>query len=415
MKLSFLPLSLAVLTTSAVIAYPQVKSWASQTLQPGFLPGIEMLTVGQSTVGSNLLPDQTAPARPVVEVVFVLDTTSSMTGLIQAAKENIWSIASTMASAQPAPELRMGLVAFRDKGDSYVTRVIDLSTDLDSMYAALMDFQAEGGGDGPEHVNQALYDAVNRVSWSQERNVYKVAFLVGDAPAHMDYQDDVKYPDTIASARQRGIVVNTILAGDDTSTAIQWKQMASLNQGEFFQVGQEGNAVAVVTPYDEQIAALSARLDDTRLFYGNAEKREALAGKTMAAEKLHAEGSVASRAKRALYNASPAGKANFTGGSELVEDVATGRVELDTVPSVSLPAPLQGLSTQEQQALLSAMAAERKKLEEDISTLSAQRQTYIHAELEAAGSAEQSLDHKIFKAVQAQAADKGMRYEDITY
>jgi Mg-chelatase subunit ChlD len=83
-----------------------------------------------------------------IEVVFILDTTSSMSGLIQAAKEKIWSIANTMASAQQNPDIRMGLVAFRDRGDAYITRVYDLSEDLDSMYASLMDFRAEGGGDG---------------------------------------------------------------------------------------------------------------------------------------------------------------------------------------------------------------------------------------------------------------------------
>ena len=106
-----------------------------------------------------------------IEVVFILDTTSSMSGLIQAAKEKIWSIATTMASAQENPDIKMGLVAFRDRGDAYITRVFDLSEDLDSMYANLMDFRAQGGGDGPESVNQALYDAIHQVSWSQDANV----------------------------------------------------------------------------------------------------------------------------------------------------------------------------------------------------------------------------------------------------
>ncbi len=69
--------------------------------------------------------------RPVVEAVFVLDTTGSMGGLIQAAKDKIWSIASTMASPPPNRHLRisMGLVAYRDRGDDYVTQVVDLTPD----------------------------------------------------------------------------------------------------------------------------------------------------------------------------------------------------------------------------------------------------------------------------------------------
>ena len=192
--------------------------------------------------------------RPRIEVVFVLDTTGSMSGLIQAAKDKIWSIASTMASAQPAPEIRMGLVAYRDRGDAYVTRVIDLSDDLDSMYATLLDFEAAGGGDGPESVNQALFDAVNGISWSQDDDVYQVVFLVGDAPPHMDYQDDVKYPVTLAEAARRGIVVNTIRCGNDTHTEIEWRAIAAATQGAYFTVDQSGGAIAMTTPFDAELA-----------------------------------------------------------------------------------------------------------------------------------------------------------------
>ena len=128
-----------------------------------------------------------APAQDYrIEVVFVLDTTSSMSGLIQAAKEKIWSIATTMASAQQSPDISMGLVAFRDRGDAYVTRVFDLSQDLDSMYASLMDLKAKGGGDGPESVNKAMFDAINHINWSKDNSVHKVVFLVGDEPPHME-------------------------------------------------------------------------------------------------------------------------------------------------------------------------------------------------------------------------------------
>ena len=64
-----------------------------------------------------------APARPRIEVCFVLDTTGSMRRLIEGAKQKIWSIANEMISAKPTPELRLGLIAYRDRGDEYVTRV----------------------------------------------------------------------------------------------------------------------------------------------------------------------------------------------------------------------------------------------------------------------------------------------------
>ena len=359
-------------------------------------------------------PPVTAPVaapRPLVEVVFVLDTTSSMGGLIDAAKQNIWSIASRMASAQPQPELRIGLVAFRDRGDDYVTRVIDLSDDLDSMYATLMDFAPQGGGDGPESVNQALYDAVHRVSWSQSPDAYRVIFLVGDAEPHMDYPDDVKYPVTLAAATARGIVVNTIQAGENAGTQAAWMQIAQANQGAYFKVSQGGDAIALATPFDADMARLSRELDETRLFYGDADTQARAVGKTAAAEKLHAGGSVGTIAQRAAFNASEAGARNFLGEKELVEDVASGRVDLASLDRAELPAEIRELPAEAQQARVVETKRKRDALSADLNALAEQRQNYIEEQLSKDADAAQSLDFQILDTVRAQAAKKGLSYK----
>jgi len=370
----------------------------------------------------GMTPVSTPPANPPVlnagmtnqsriDVVFVLDTTGSMGGLIQAAKEKIWSIATTLAQAQSAPEIRMGLVAYRDRGDAYVTRLVDLSSDLDSMYATLMDFQAEGGGDGPESVNQALQDAVNEISWSQDSGTYKVVFLVGDAPPHMDYPDDVKYPVTLAAARQQGIVINAIQCGQVGGTTPAWQQIARLGDGHYFQVEQAGSAVAIATPFDEKIATLSAKLDDTRLYYGSAEEKEKQRLKTEATEKLHAASSVASRARRATFNASKSGSTNFLGESELVDDVSSGRVDLSSIDRDKLPEPLQAMAPEEQAALISETAERRNELQRQISELSGERSAYLDQKVKEAGGARDSLDDQIYRAVREQAGRLGMSYE----
>ncbi|MGI9336874.1 MAG: vWA domain-containing protein, partial [Gammaproteobacteria bacterium] len=217
-KTKILTLALFAATAGAVAFYPVHQSIGAVTA--GDVPSAGM--------------NQHTTVRPKVEVVFALDTTSSMHGLIETAKEKIWSIATTMASAQNAPEIRMGLVAFRDRGDAYVTHVTDLSSDLDTMYATLMDFRAEGGGDGPESVNQALHDAVHGISWSQDLDTYKVVFLVGDAPPHMDYTDEVQYPKTMTVAQRKGIAINTIQAGSNPHTTPTWQHIAALGDGQYF-------------------------------------------------------------------------------------------------------------------------------------------------------------------------------------
>ena len=347
-----------------------------------------------------------------IEVVFILDTTSSMSGLIQAAKEKIWSIATTMASAEQAPEIRMGLVAFRDRGDTYVTRVLDLSQDLDSMYASLMDLKAQGGGDGPESVNQALYDAINRISWSESDNVYKVAFLIGDAPPHMDYNNDIKFPVTLEMAKRKGIVVNTIQSGQSAHTAPVWKNIAQLGYGEYFQVENSGNAVAVVTPYDKKLSELASSLEDTRLYFGDRETRERQEKKNEATKKIQQMSSEAALARRATFNATASGESNFLGESELVDAISSGRVELDDIDSDDMPASLKAYAPVEQMAVITRMAEQRMEIKRDIQQLSESRNAYIVEQVGKRGDAKESLDEKIYSAVKKQAKSKGLIYEN---
>jgi Mg-chelatase subunit ChlD len=394
MKATAAAIVLFTATAAAVAVYPGLRGDVS-TPAATTENGSQVLTAG----------------RPRVEVVFVLDTTGSMGGLIAAAKEKIWSIAGTMSQAQPAPEIRIGLVAYRDRGDEYVTRVIDLSRDLDSMYATLMDFQAQGGGDGPESVNQALYDAVHRVSWSQDPDTYRVLFLVGDAPPHMDYQDDIAWPVTVEAAREKGIRVNTIQCGESVAARDTWNDIAAAGRGSFFQVEQAGGAVAIATPYDERLADLSEELDETRLYYGDAEDKERQERKKEATTKLHSTASVAARARRAVFNASESGEANLLDDKDLVEDVISGRVDLGEVAPEALPAPLQDIPREERQAVVEETAKRREALKRDIQTLSKERSDYLRAQVEAEGGAEASLDHGIFRSVRKQAKESGLNYE----
>ena len=78
-----------------------------------------------------------AVAKPAVEVAFVLDTTGSMGGLLEGAKRKIWSIATAIVDSNPDADVRMGLVAYRDIGDDYVTKKVDLTRDIQDLYAGL--------------------------------------------------------------------------------------------------------------------------------------------------------------------------------------------------------------------------------------------------------------------------------------
>ncbi len=116
MKTKIIAFFLLAFTGAAVAGYNDGQPWGTPPQTQ-----VDPVLITPPTV--NPITNQ----RPKVEVVFALDTTGSMGGLIAAAKEKIWSIATTLDSSDTAPEIQMGLVAYRDRGDTYVTKVIPLS------------------------------------------------------------------------------------------------------------------------------------------------------------------------------------------------------------------------------------------------------------------------------------------------
>jgi Mg-chelatase subunit ChlD len=278
---------------------------------------------------ADLPPAVAAPQqRPRVELVFALDTTGSMGGLIEGAKRKIWSLASFVAQGQPTPELRVGLIGYRDVGDAYVTRVYDLDDDLDRVYQRLRRFRADGGGDTPEHVSRALHEAVNKMSWSTQGEAVKVIYLVGDAPPHTDYHDGYDYAVAARTASQRGIQVHTIRCGDDHATEATWRRIALLGKGQFMTIGQDGGMHDEHTRYDDELARLHDKLSETTVAYGA--HRESV----RVAQELAAAAPAADKAERAGFMAF---KGKSVGGKgDLVEEVLTGAVKLEDVKAADL-------------------------------------------------------------------------------
>ena len=388
MKAKLIAVTLLLMTAGAVVLYPYVET--SATSRPA---------------------EPVVPSRHKIEVVFVLDTTGSMGGLIATAKEKIWSIATTLAQAEQSPEIRMGLVAYRDRGDAYVTDVVDLSSDLDTMYGRLMQYAADGGGDTPESVNQALHDAVHRISWSPDPSIYRVIFLVGDAPPHMDYQGEALYPEIVRAAAASGIVVNTIQCGEIPHTVAPWTEIARLGNGRYLKVEQAGGAFAVSTPFDGEIARLSAELDETRLFYGSVEQMAQLDGKLAATAELEAIATTGSRVRRAVFNATESGRTNLFGDQDLVENVTQGEVSLEDVPPEELPESIRVLDRAEQEKRIEELAGRREELHSQIDALAESRAAFIDERVAEEGGAEDSLDRQIYDIVRDQAAPVGLSFE----
>ncbi|HEX6239282.1 MAG TPA: vWA domain-containing protein [Polyangiales bacterium] len=370
--------------------------------QPPALPAVARQGGADAAVQVAVAPKPVAPvARPKIEVVFALDTTGSMGSLIEGAKQKIWAIADELASAQPTPELRIGLVAYRDRGDTYVTQQFALSDDLDAVYAQLMSFQADGGGDGPESVNQALYEAVHQTAWSAEPNVYRAVFLVGDAPPHMDYAQDIPYQASVTEAAERGIVLNTVQCGEMEGTKSIWLAIAHGAQGTYASIAQSGGMQQIAAPMDAEIDRVNAALSGTVVPYGAREKQDVVRQKARLAEAAPA---AASASRHAFLEKK--GGAIVTGGGDLLDDVREGKVKLESVRTEELPSELRGLTPQQRKEALATRAQERDKLKSRLDTLVKERAAYVRAEQakQRAAGVRDGFDGEVMKTVKSQAA-----------
>jgi hypothetical protein len=355
---------------------------------------------GTTSATGSLAVAKPAPAK-AIEAVFVLDTTGSMSGLIEGAKRKIWSIADAMSGNSPGVPIRVGLVAYRDRGDEYVTRRVDLTEDLDSVWAQLRELRADGGGDTPESVNEALNEAVTKLSWSSGPNVYRVVFLVGDAPPHQDYAQDVSFRQSAGLAAQKDIVINTVQCGALPETTPVWQEIAKLGLGQFAAIGQDGAMIAVTAPQDDELAVLNRKLAATVIPYGDAREQAEVREKV----KNSLDAAPEAAASRLSYLAKRGGRANL-GRADLVDAVTSGSIAVKDVPPAALPEPMQKLSEAERARFVEKKQDERREIQEKIAKLAGERDTFLR-KAEASGPAD-GFDAKVRQVVKEQAAKKGI-------
>lgn len=201
-----------------------------------------------------------------LDLLFLLDTTGSMDDELSRIQETIDTIAQRIDGFSPRPSINWGLVAYRDVGDEYVTQRYDFSPELAGFRTALRELSAGGGGDTPEALDEALYEATQRMAWSS--GAVRLIFLVADAAPHIDQQAQFTYLNGAEAAIKQGIKIYPIAASNtDPQAEYVFRQLAQQSLGSFifltYQPGASGGAPGESTPLEagEQQYTVE-RLDD---------------------------------------------------------------------------------------------------------------------------------------------------------
>ncbi|MXY87561.1 MAG: VWA domain-containing protein [Dehalococcoidia bacterium] len=217
------------------------------------------LTRGEAEAWDVVLDLEQAAVEGVpLDVLFLLDSTGSMADEIGQIKATLLSIATRISDLPSQPDLRMGMVAYRDRGDEFVTRLFDFEAEPARFLETIHGVVADGGDDYPESLNEAFHVAVHEPQW-RRGDAIRLMFLIADAPPHLDYQDDYSYADVMVEANRRGIKTFSIASsGLDAQGEYVFRQIAQHTMGRFLFIvyGPGGTTSHSVSDYTVE------RLDD---------------------------------------------------------------------------------------------------------------------------------------------------------
>ncbi|MFW6066654.1 MAG: vWA domain-containing protein, partial [Planctomycetota bacterium] len=205
-----------------------------------------------------------------VDIAICLDTSGSMSGLIDSAKQKLWAIVNELAAARPRPVLRVALYHYGntslDAETGWVQQLSPLTDDLDKVYGELFKLSTNGG---TELVARVVRSATQELEWSDDPNALRIIVVAGNEPATQD--TEYKLQDICHAAAAKGIIINTIHCGDaETGRQTGWADAARWADGKYAAIDQNGGTVTVQSPYDKQLAELSAKLNETYVAYGAA-------------------------------------------------------------------------------------------------------------------------------------------------
>lgn len=349
-----------------------------------------------------------ASAEPKIQIAILIDTSSSMDGLINQTREQLWKIVNTFATAKRdgrRAKLELALYQYGNDGLSasnhYVKKMSDLTSNLDKVSEQLFALRTNGG---EEWCGAVIQHAMKELEWSGNPNDLKLIYVAGNEPFD---QGPVAYREVVKQAISRGIVVNTIHAGDEPSgISGHWKDAATLADGAFLTIDQNRAVVRIDAPQDQELAKLNEQLNQTYIGYGP-RGEEAQARQVM--QDKNAMGmSAGSMATRAAAKASVAYKNDDW---DLVDAKEAGKKASD-MPAAALPEPMKAMKPAERDAFVEKKAKERTELQAKIAKLAKDREQYVSAEMKKkAESGGKAMDEAVIESATKKARAAAFAFE----
>ncbi len=351
---------------------------------------------------------QQATHPPRIQLAILLDTSNSMDGLIDQARNQLWRVVDEFSKARRDGKPAILEVAVYEYGNDnldeekgFIRKLTDLTSDLDRVSEALFSLTTTGGR---EYCGFTIKAATEQLQWSTSNNDIKAIFIAGNEPFT---QGPVNFRKAIAEAKSHHIVVNTIHAGGyDEGRNTGWQEGALLAGGDYMSIDHNQKIAHIAAPQDPRIAELNAQLNNTYVPYG----AQGQAGKERQLEQdANTSGiSTALLVKRAK---SKAGSLYSNSQWDLVDAVQKDKVKLESLDEKALPEEMIEMDRQEREAYISTKSNERAKIKQEIADLSKKREFYVAEERQKLAQTEAAtVDDALVTSIRKQAKAKNYQF-----
>ncbi|MBT3058244.1 MAG: vWA domain-containing protein [Candidatus Thiodiazotropha sp.] len=348
--------------------------------------------------------------HPKIQLAILLDTSSSMDGLIDQARNQLWRVVDEFSKAERNGKPAVLEVAVFEYGNSsleasngYIRKVTGLTGDLDRVSEALFSLTTNGG---KEYCGQVIMKAAEQLQWSVSDREIKAIFIAGNEPFT---QGPIRYNHAIDAAKAAGITVNTIYAGGhEEGLKSGWRHGALLAGGDYMSIDHNHRIAHIDAPQDQRIAELNSELNQTYLPFGN----EGKAGKARQLQQ-DANSSSISPALLAKRTKSKAGSLYSNSRWDLVDAVEEDEVILENLDERELPSEMSGMDLEQRKAYISERQAQRAGIKQEIAELSRAREKYVAEQrTKSASNNTATINQALVSSVRKQGKEKNYSFLD---
>lgn len=383
----------------------------------GDLPNENNSSRTNDTQSREIIPDQDKPAegknekKTKIKLALILDTSNSMDGLIDQAKNQLWKIVMELAKTKDKngedPDIDLALYQYGNDGlslrNNYIQKVQSFTGELDEISEKLFALKTNGG---EEYCGAVINTSLSELAWENSTDDLQMIYIAGNEGFN---QGGLDYNQACNWAKQKNITVNTIFCGKrDEGVRTFWKHGADLTGGHFACIDSDAKTVHYDSPFDDQISNLNVSLNKTYVPYNSLGSSKKI--KQLNEDAKASSLSSANASKRYLSKSS---KVYKNTNWDLVDYAKEKSFDVKKLDKKHLPDSLKTLSETDLEKKISDLTNRRKAIKKEMAELSKKREEFVAKEkVKSLKNDSAQLEDVIIRGLKEQAGKKLITFED---